>query len=417
MDTKLGLRQNWKQFVILVIINGFVGGMIGLERTILPKLAEEEFAIVANSAILSFIVVFGFTKAITNYFAGALANRVGRKNLLIYGWIIALPVPLLLMFAGSWNWIIFANILLGISQGLTWSSTVVMKIDLVGEKDRGFAMGLNEFAGYVAVAIVALLSGYLASMYGLRPYPFLIGIVLAVFGLLSSIFLVKDTRKFVTLESATSLLKPLKNIFFDTTVRHHNLSSVTQAGLVNNLNDGMIWGLLPILLATRGYNLAEIGMIVFIYPAVWGMGQLFTGKLADLICKKKLLFWGMLLQGIAIVLLVYAHSTFHFVTISVILGLGTAVVYPAFLAAIADDTRPEQRAKSIGVFRLWRDSGYAFGAILSGILADSLGLNYAVGFIGVLTILSALIIQARMRCTTQLCADNTRHVPLTLTSA
>ncbi|HEY0771507.1 MAG TPA: MFS transporter, partial [Sphingobacteriaceae bacterium] len=259
-NTQLGLRQNWKQFVILVIINGFVGGMIGLERSILPKLAEEEFAIVANSAILSFIVVFGFTKAITNYFAGALANRVGRKNLLIYGWIIALPVPLLLMFAGSWNWIIFANVLLGISQGLTWSSTVVMKIDLVGEKDRGFAMGLNEFAGYVAVAIVALLSGYLASMYGLRPYPFLIGILLAVFGLLSSIFLVKDTRKFVTLESTTSLLKPLKNIFFDTTVRHHNLSSVTQAGLVNNLNDGMIWGLLPILLATRGYNLAEIGM-------------------------------------------------------------------------------------------------------------------------------------------------------------
>ena len=396
METKLGLRENWKQFTLLVIINGFVGGMIGLERTILPQLAQQEFSMVAKSAILSFIIVFGFTKAITNYFAGTLANRIGRKNLLVYGWIIALPVPFLLMFAGSWNWIILANVLLGISQGLTWSSTVVMKIDLVGEKDRGFAMGLNEFAGYLAVALVALLSGYIASKYGLRPYPFLIGIVLSVLGLLASIFLVKDTRKFVAFESKTSTLNPLKNIFLDTTLRHPNLSSVTQAGLINNLNDGMVWGLLPILLATKGYNLSQIGTIVFIYPAVWGIGQLFTGKLADLICKKKLLFWGMLFQGFAIVLLVYASTKIHFIFISIILGLGTAVVYPAFLAAIADDTHPGQRAESIGIFRLWRDSGYAFGAILSGILADSLGLNYAIGSIGFLTMLSAIFIQVRM---------------------
>lgn len=396
MEAKLGLRENWKQFTLLVIINGFVGGMIGLERTILPQLAQQEFLMVAKSAILSFIIVFGFTKAITNYFAGTLANRIGRKNLLVYGWIIALPVPFLLMFAGSWNWIILANVLLGINQGLTWSSTVVMKIDLVGEKDRGFAMGLNEFAGYLAVALVALLSGYIASKYGLRPYPFLIGIVLSVLGLLASIFLVKDTRKFVAAESKTSTLKPLKNIFLDTTVRHPNLSSVTQAGLINNLNDGMVWGLLPIILATKGYNLSQIGTIVFIYPAVWGIGQLFTGKLADLICKKKLLFWGMLFQGLAIVLLVYASTQIHYILISIILGLGTAVVYPAFLAAIADDTPPGQRAESIGIFRLWRDSGYAFGAILSGILADSLGLNYAIGSIGFLTILSAIVIQVRM---------------------
>ncbi len=396
MEPKLGLRENWKQFTLLVIINGFVGGMIGLERTILPQLAQQEFLMVAKSAILSFIIVFGFTKAITNYFAGTLANRIGRKNLLVYGWIIALPVPFLLMFAGSWNWIILANVLLGINQGLTWSSTVVMKIDLVGEKDRGFAMGLNEFAGYLAVALVALLSGYIASKYGLRPYPFLIGIVLSVLGLLASIFLVKDTRKFVAAESKTSTLKPLKSIFLDTTLRHPNLSSVTQAGLINNLNDGMVWGLLPILLATKGYNLSQIGTIVFIYPAVWGIGQLFTGKFADLIDKKKLLFWGMLFQGIAIVLLVYASTQIHFILISIILGLGTAVVYPAFLAAIADDTPPGQRAESIGIFRLWRDSGYAFGAILSGILADSLGLNYAIGSIGFLTMLSAIIIQFRM---------------------
>lgn len=396
METKLGLRENCKQFTLLVIINGFVGGMIGLERTILPQLAQQEFLMVAKSAILSFIIVFGFTKAITNYFAGTLANRIGRKNLLVYGWIIALPVPFLLMFAGSWNWIILANVLLGLNQGLTWSSTVVMKIDLVGEKNRGFAMGLNEFAGYLAVALVALLSGYIASKYGLRPYPFLIGIVLSVLGLLASIFLVKDTRKFVAAESKTSTLKPLKNIFLDTTLRHPNLSSVTQAGLINNLNDGMVWGLLPILLATKGYNLSQIGTIVFIYPAVWGIGQLFTGKLADLICKKKLLFWGMLFQGIAIVLLVYASTQIDYILISIILGLGTAVVYPAFLAAIADDTHPGQRAESIGIFRLWRDSGYAFGAILSGLLADSLGLNYAIGSIGFLTLLSAIIIQFRM---------------------
>ena len=404
METKLGLRENWKQFTLLVIINGFVGGMVGLERTILPQLAVQDFAIVAKSAILSFIIVFGFTKAISNYFAGAFANRVGRRKLLIYGWIIAIPIPFILIYATHWNWIIFANVLLGVSQGLTWSSTVVMKIDLVGEKNRGFAMGLNEFAGYLAVALVALLSGYLASNYGLRPYPFLVGIVLSVLGLLSSVFLVKDTRKFVAMESKTSKLQPLSNIFLDTTFFHPNLSSITQAGLINNLNDGMIWGLLPILLASKGYNLSQIGLIVFVYPAVWGVGQLFTGRLADLICKKKLLFWGMLLQGIAIVLLVYATTQAHYISISVVLGLGTAVVYPAFLAAIAHDTTPAQRAESIGIFRLWRDSGYAFGAILSGILADTLGLNYAIGSIGILTLLSAMVIQFRMSCGTFTCS-------------
>lgn len=395
-QARLGLRENWKQFLLLVIVNAFVGGMVGMERAIIPELALQEFSLATKSAVLSFIVVFGLTKAVTNYFAGALSNRLGRRNLLIIGWILALPVPFLLIFAPHWNWIIIANIFLGISQGLTWSSTVVMKIDLVGEKDRGFAMGLNEFAGYLAVALVALLTGYIASVYGLRPYPFYIGIVLSILGLLASIFLIKDTRRFALHETKLSLIQPLKDVFLDTTFRHKDLSSVTQAGLVNNLNDGMVWGLLPVLLASRGYGLEEIGIIVSVYPAVWGIGQLFTGRLADQYPKKTLLFWGMLMQGVAIMFMGYAAAMYHYIFISVILGIGTAVVYPAFLAAIADYTNPGQRAESIGVFRLWRDSGYVFGALLSGILADAFGLEIAVINIGVLTVLSGMIIKFRM---------------------
>lgn len=394
----LGLRKNWKQFVILLMINAFVGGMVGMERTILPDLAQQKFDLVAKSAILSFIIVFGFTKAIANYFAGTLANKIGRKNLLIIGWLVALPIPFLLMFAPNWNWIIFANILLGINQGLTWSSTVVMKIDLVGEKNRGFAMGLNEFSGYLSIALVALLSGYIAQHFGVTFYPFLIGIVLSILGLLGSIFLVKDTRQFVHKESHQSEIRLLKNIFLDTSFRQVNLSSVSQAGLINNLNDGMVWGLLPILLVSKGYQLSQVGLIVAIYPAVWGISQLLSGKLADIICKKKLLFWGMLLQGIAIIVLVFASSLNHYIMVSVILGLGTAVVYPTFLAAIAEDTHPQQRAESIGVFRFWRDSGYAFGAILSGLLADVFGMSVAILSIGILTLISALVIHWRMRC-------------------
>jgi len=370
--------------------------MIGLERTILPKLAEQEFAILASSAMLSFIVVFGFTKAISNYFAGRLANKVGRKNVLIYGWIVALPVPFLLIFSQSWNWVIVANVLLGINQGLAWSSTVIMKIDLVGEKNRGLAMGINEFAGYLAVALVAMLTGYLANTYGVRPYPFIIGIFLSVFGLIASIFLVKDTSKFVEQEKTVSRNKPLKFVFLDTSFRHPNLSSVTQAGLVNNLNDGMIWGLFPVLLATKSYNLTQIGILVAIYPAVWGLGQLFTGKLADLYNKKMLLFWGMLFQGVAIIAIIYSSTQIHFITVSIVLGLGTAIVYPTFLASIAAETTPDQRAESLGIFRFWRDAGYAFGAILSGFLADHFGVDYAVGTVGFLTLFSALIIQLRM---------------------
>jgi MFS family permease len=395
---KLGLRENWRQFALLVIVNGFVGGMVGLERSILPQIAEQEFAIAAKTAILSFIIVFGIVKAITNYYAGALANKFGRKNLLVAGWVIAIPIPLMLMFAPNWNWIIAANVLLGINQGLAWSSTVVMKIDLVGEKQRGFAMGLNEFAGYLAVALIAFLTGYIAGEYGIRPYPFYLGIGLVALGLLGSIFLIKDTRHHVAKETSSSALPRLKNIFWDTTWKDRNLGTVTQAGLVNNLNDGMAWGIFPILLAGKGFNLEQIGIVTAVYPAVWGIGQLFTGKMADKFCKKDLLFAGMFLQALALVSLAAASSMFHFVTLSAVLGWGTAMVYPTFLATVAENTHPQDRAKSIGIFRLWRDLGYAIGAILTGLIADWISIGASILFIGFLTFLSAFIIQYRMRC-------------------
>jgi MFS family permease len=392
----LGLRENWRQFALLVLINGFVGALIGLERSIFPKFASEVFGLESQVAILSFIVAFGISKAAANYFSGKLANRLGRKNLLIGGWIIALPVPLILAYTGNWSWVIASNILLGISQGLTWSSTVVMKIDLVGERDRGFAMGLNEFAGYFAVGIFAFLSGYLAQKFGIRPYPFLLGEVIVVMGLLLSIFLVKDTRKHVEQESQSYSNANLKGVFWETSFRNKTLSSITQAGLVNNLNDGMIWGLLPVLLVSLHYELDQVGLIVAIYPTVWGISQLFTGKMADMYSKKKLLFWGMLIQGIAILVLPFAPGSMLLILLSVGLGIGTAIVYPTFLAAIAAATTPLQRAESIGTFRLWRDLGYAIGAVLSGITADFFGIKSAILLVGLITLGSSLVIQVRM---------------------
>ena len=399
---QLGLKENWRQFSLLVLINAFVGGMVGLERTIIPQIAEADFGLAARTAILSFIVVFGIAKAITNYYTGVLANRFGRKNLLTSGWMLALPVPLLLIYADEWNWIIVANIFLGVSQGLTWSSTVVMKIDLVGEKDRGFAMGLNEFAGYVALAAVAFFTGWIASNFGLRPYPFYIGIAMAVIGLMLSWLFVKDTKHHVKLEAIRSEIPLLKNVFWETTWRHRNLGTITQAGLINNLNDGMVWGLFPLLLVSKGFDLHETGVIVAIYPAVWGFGQLYTGKLADKHCKKTLLFVGMLMQGIALLGMTWASSFFSFIALSTFLGIGTAVVYPTFLAAISDDTHPDQRPKSIGIFRLWRDLGYAIGAVLTGLIADRFGLLSPVVAIGLLTVASALVIKLRMNCSNKI---------------
>jgi MFS family permease len=400
MNTKvtLGLKQNLNQFILLIIVNAFVGGMIGLERSILPQIAEQDFHMAAKTAILSFIVVFGIVKAITNYFTGILANKVGRKNLLVIGWLFALPVPFILMQAQTWNWMIVANVLLGINQGLAWSSTVVMKMDLVGEKNRGLAMGLNEFAGYLAVAVVAFFTGWIAANYGLRPYPFYIGIVLSVLGLFTSFFFIKDTKQHVAAEASGNKIPRLKNVFWDTTLFNHNLGSVTQAGLINNLNDGMAWGLFPILLASKNFSLAQIGLVTAVYPAVWGIGQLITGKLSDHFCKKDMLFWGMFLQGLALLFFVFASSLVHYIILSAILGWGTAMVYPTFLATVAENTHPLDRPKSLGVFRLWRDLGYAIGAILTGIIADAFGINASVIVIGLLTLISSLIIQYRMFC-------------------
>jgi MFS family permease len=407
-STRLGLQANWQQFTLLVIANMFVGGMVGLERTIFPQFAAQEFGVTSKFAVLSFIIAFGFSKAISNYFTGKLANLFGRKNLLVWGWILAFPIPLILIYAPNWNWVVFANILLGIHQGLAWSSTVVMKIDLVGEKDRGLAMGLNEFAGYLAVGIVAYFSGWVAQHYGITPYPFYIGIGLSIMGLLTSWIWIKDTRGHVLQEQSKQELKePKQSLFWNTSFKDKTLSSVTQAGLVNNLNDGMIWGLLPILLFSAHLKTEQIGMISAIYPTVWGISQLFTGKMSDIYSKKAMLFWGMLIQGIAILLLPITSSliphplsllpiTYYLILLTSLLGFGTALVYPTFLSTIAQVTPPVGRAESIGIFRLWRDAGYAFGAIISGITADVFGLEYAIYLTGGITVLSALVIQFRM---------------------
>ena len=397
MAVKLGLRENWKQFTILVVINALVGGMVGLERSILPGIAEQDFDLTAKSAILSFIVVFGISKAITNYYAGILASRFGRKKLLVAGWMAGIPVPLILMFATGWNGIIAANVLLGINQGLTWSSTVVMKIDLVGPKERGLAMGINESAGYLAVGATAFLTGWIASEYGLRPYPFYLGLFFVIAGLFGSLLLVKDTTHHVELENESTTIPVLRNVFLDTSWRQPTLGAITQAGLVNNLNDGMIWGLLPLLLKHKGFSLTQIGSIVAIYPVVWGLLQLGTGKLADVWNKKDMLIGGMLLQGMAIISMVWAFSFNAFMVLSILLGLGTALVYPTFLAAITQNTPPQQRAGSIGVFRLWRDLGYAVGALLTGAIADRFGMVEAIGWTGTITLLSAVIILVRMK--------------------
>lgn len=395
MAAQLGLRQNWKQFSLLVLINAFVGGMIGMERSIFPDFASQVFGLESHAAMLSFIVAFGLSKAVTNYFSGRFANLYGRKNLLLFGWMMVLPVPLILNFASDWSWIIFSNVLLGISQGLTWSSTVVMKIDLVGDKNRGLAMGLNEFAGYLAVGLAAVLSAHLASEFGMRPIPFWVMMVIALVGLSLSFF-VRDTKVFVKAEAKTKELLQTKGVFWNTTFKDKMLSSVTQAGLVNNLNDGMIWGLLPVLLISKGFELGEIGKIASIYPIVWGFGQLVTGKMADHFPKKGMLFWGMLVQGLAIIGLTFADSVSIYFLLSVVLGLGTAVVYPTFLTAIASGSHPIQRAESLGTFRFWRDLGYAVGALISGLMADQFGIPVAVGFIGIVTLISSLIIGFRM---------------------
>jgi len=399
---QLGLRQNLAQFSLLVIVNAFVGAMVGMERSILPAIAEEEFLLAARSAILSFIVVFGISKALTNYLAGRLADTYGRKIILISGWVVAAPVPFVLMWAPSWSWILAANLLLGISQGLTWSTTVIMKIDLAGPKNRGTAMGFNEFAGYFAVAGAALATGYIASIYGLRPEPFYLGIGFVIAGLALSVFLVRETLGHARLEAelagipAGEELPSQREIFWRTSIKDRNLSSVSQAGLVNNLNDGMAWGLFPLFFMAAGMSLKEVGWLAAIYPAVWGIGQLFTGALSDRIGRKGLIVGGMWVQALGIALLALSHTFAGFATGSVLLGAGTAMVYPTLLATIGDVVHPAWRGSAVGVYRLWRDLGYAFGAVIAGIVADLLGLTTALLFVAALTFASGLVVFLRM---------------------
>lgn len=406
LQPKLGLQENLSQFLLLILINAFVGGMVGLERSILPQIAQQEFGLAARSAVLSFIVVFGLTKAVLNYFSGRLSDQYGRKSVLIAGWIFAIPVPFLLMWAPSWNWILFANVFLGISQGLTWSTTVIMKIDLVGPKQRGLAMGLNEFAGYLAVAISAVTTSYIAAHYHLRPEPFYLGIVYVVLGLLLSIFFVHETHGHTKQESAqhqnpTQALTQ-KEIFIKTTFRDANLSSVTQAGFVNNLNDGMAWGIFPLAYLAHGMSLEQIGWLAAIYPATWGITQLWTGHLSDQLGRKGLIASGMWVQAFGIGVTAISTSFNTFALAGVLLGIGTAMVYPTLLAAIGDVAKPSWRASAVGIYRLWRDAGYAVGALLAGSIADffgagPLGITVAIVFVAAITAASGFIVAFRMR--------------------
>jgi MFS family permease len=400
----LGLTENLGQFTLLVLVNAFVGGMVGLERTVLPLIAEREFGIASKSAILSFIVSFGLVKAFVNLFAGRFSERSGRKKLLVTGWLFALPVPFMLMSAQSWSMIIFANVLLGINQGLCWSTTVIMKIDLVGPKRRGMAMGLNEFAGYGAVSLAALASGYIASIYGLRPTPFYLGVVFAIAGLLISATLVRDATQHAreetrVLHKDARQVPSFREMFAQTSYRNPTLFSVSQAGLVNNLNDGMTWGLFPLFFASYGLGVDQIGILAATYPAVWGISQIATGTLSDRWGRKWLIVWGMWIQAIGIVLVASAPWFTHapsdnfswWMIGAVLLGAGTALVYPTLLAAIGDVAHPDWRASAIGVYRFWRDLGYAVGAILAGVVADFLGLTWAIVVIGVLTFTSGTV--------------------------
>ncbi len=400
---RLGLRENLNQFSLLVVVNAFVGAMVGLERSILPAIAEQEFQIAAKAAILSFIVVFGITKALTNYLAGRLSDRFGCKHVLVVGWLVAVPVPFLLMWAPRWDWVLAANVLLGVSQGLTCSTTVIMKIDLVGPKQRGLAMGLNEFAGYVAVAASALATGWMAAHFGLRPEPFYLGVGYVVIGSLLSALAVRETRHHITHElqhhrfSGDTREVTQGEIFRRISLTDRNLSSVSQAGLVNNLNDGMAWGLFPLVFAAAGMSLAQIGVLAAIYPAVWGCAQIFTGALSDRIGRKGLIVWGMWLQAAGIAVTATMTNFVGFGLGGVLLGIGTAMVYPTLLAAIGDVVHPSWRGSAVGVYRLWRDMGYAVGAVLAGVTADWFGMTAAIWLVAALTFFSGMIAAVRMK--------------------
>jgi MFS family permease len=400
---RLGLAANATQFWLLVAINAFVGSMIGIERDVLPLVGQRVFGLASEIAVLSFIVTFGFTKALTNLYAGRTADRVGRKPLLVAGWLFAIPVPLLLMFAPAWGWIVLANVFLGINQGLCWSMTVVMKIDLVGPKQRGFAMGLNEFAGYLAVGVAAYVSGTIAQAYGLRPWPFALGVVSVVVALALSVFFVRETHGHARFEAARNVSQgraastSFGALFAYVSWKDRTLSSISQAGLVNNLNDGLAWGLLPLHFAAAGLAIERIAILAAVYPATWGLCQLVTGALSDRVGRKWMIAGGMCAQAVAIASFLAPANFAVWLGGALLLGVGTAMVYPTLLAAIGDVVDPLVRASSVGVYRLWRDSGYAFGALLSGIVAHALGQDVAIGVVAGLTLASGAVVAVRMR--------------------
>lgn len=396
----LGLKENWPQFALLILINAFVGGMVGIERTVVPLIGAEEFKIESTTLIVSFIVSFGLVKAFANLVSGQLADRWGRKYVLVLGWLAGLPVPFMIILAPRWDWIIAANALLGINQGLAWSMTVIMKVDLVGPKSRGLAVGLNEFAGYLAVGVTAFLTGYLASRYGLRPVPIYLGIGYALAGAVLSILLVRDTRDHVRLEASSHAEQAasisFREIFALTSFRDRNLFAASQAGLVNNLNDGMSWGIFPLFFASFGLGIERIGILKAIYPATWGILQIATGPLSDRWGRKGLIVAGMWVQAGGLFLTAVTRAFEWWLLGSIALGLGTAMVYPSLIAAVSDASHPTWRARSLSVYRFWRDLGYAIGALSAGLIADRFGLSAAISSVAALTFVSGTVVAFAM---------------------
>jgi MFS family permease len=419
-SARLGLKENLPQFSLLVGVNALVGGMVGQERTVVPLLAEQVFGLETIAAALTFIVAFGLVKAVTNLVAGSLSDRIGRKPVLVAGWLAGLPVPFLLMWAPTWGWIVGANVLLGVNQGLTWSTTVIMKVDLVGPRNRGLAMGLNEAAGYGAVALAAMATGFIAERTGLRPEPFFVGVACSGLGLGISALWVRETRDHAAREqeeTGTSFegdeAMAARNVFALTTYRERALSACSQAGLVNNLNDGVAWGLFPIYFAREGLSIAAVGVLMGIYPAVWSMGQIATGALSDRVGRKWLIAGGMGVQAAGIGLVAGTSGFGPWALGSVLLGLGTAMVYPTLLAAVSDVADPSWRASAIGAYRFWRDAGFALGAIAAGLLADAFGQGTAIGAVAILTALSGIVVAVRMYETIPMGAANRSEIPRT----